>query len=235
MLQWDGCLTLTHLAWPWHGLSQSRTHTHTFLACTLHTCIQRKPCWCATSLHWCCHSCGSWVATSCAALCFTLYSYKDSKRVSWLTLQQWHREWHWICAVGSSVAAVLRHLWVKFQGCQLLRFAGLTVLFPGGYYLLSLKLWPSWLQTKAWKHGILRYFEVWLMTFYHEGHILLPPFNFPLSLCMQPHLQMFREECLHSCTLKAASVYAKVSSRVHRCHYSQRAGAGVLLDGAACV
>lgn len=165
-LQQDGCLTLMCLAMPWHALSQSRSCTHTFLGCALHTCIWRKPCWCATSLRWCCHSCGSCIATSDAALCFTLRSHKDSKRVSWFTLQWWHRVRHWISAAGSSVAAVLRHLGVKFQGCPLPRFAGLTVLFPGGYYLLSLKLCPSWLQRKAWKHGILQYFEVWLMTFF---------------------------------------------------------------------
>ena len=88
-----------------------------------------------------------------------------SKRVSWFIFQWWHRAWYWICAMGSSVAAMLRHLGLKFQGCPLLCFARLTVLFPRGCYLLSSKLWPSWLQRKAWKHGILQHFEVWLMTF----------------------------------------------------------------------
>lgn len=54
-------------------------------------CIQRKLCWCETSSHWCCHTCGSCIATSYASLCFTLSSYKDSKRVSWFTFQWWHR------------------------------------------------------------------------------------------------------------------------------------------------
>lgn len=150
ILQWDGCLTLMHLAWPWHALSQIRTCMHTSLGCTLHAHVWRKLCWCVTSLHWCCHSCGSCIATSCAALCFTLCSHKDSKKVSWFTFRWWYKAWYRICTVGSSVAAVLGHLGVKFQGCQLRCFARLTVLSPRGYYLLSLKLWPSWLQRKAW-------------------------------------------------------------------------------------
>lgn len=123
ILQWDGCLTLLHLAWPWYALSQSRTCTHLFLGCA-RTRVQRKLWCCATSLHWCCHSCGSCSAIRYAAFCFTHCSYKDSQRVSWFPLQWWHRVWHWIYAVGTSAAALLRHLGAKFQGCQLLHFAG---------------------------------------------------------------------------------------------------------------
>lgn len=127
-------------------ISKQNMHTLVF---SLHSHTWRKL-WCyATSLHWCCHSCGSCIATSYAAFCFSHCSYKDSQRVSWFPLQWWHRAWHWIYAVGSSAAAVLRHLRAKFQGCQLPHFAGLLVLFPGGP---PLKLWPSWLQRKASKH-----------------------------------------------------------------------------------
>ena len=156
-----------HLGWPQHALSQSRTRTHTFLGCTLHTCVWRKPCWCVTSLHWGCHSCGSCVATSYAALCFTLCSYKDSKRVSWFTLQRWHRAWHRICAVGSSVAAVLRHLGVKFQGCQLPHFAGFTVLFSG-------RLLTAVLETLAFLVAE-KSLETWNLTvFWSVTHDFLP-------------------------------------------------------------
>lgn len=217
---------------PYH---KAEPPTHTVLGCALHTCIRRKPCWCATPLRWCCVLVRV-VLPQAMQLFASLSVLTRTARGS--------PGLHFNCDAEHDTESVPREaqlhmfwdIWgVKFQGSPLLHFAGLTVLFPGVYFLLSLKLWPSWLQRNAWKHGILQYSEVWLMTFYHEGHILLPPFNFPLSLCMQPHLQMFREECLHPCTLKAASVYAKVSTRVHRCHYSQRAGAGVLLDGAACV
>lgn len=134
----------------------------------------------------------------CSSLSFLTRT--GNERVSWFTFQLWHWAWYRICAVGSLAAAVLRHFGVKFQSCQLSCSTRLTVLFSGGYYLLSLKLWLSWLQRKAWKHGIWQYFEVWLMTFYYEGYMLLPPFNFPLPLCMQPCTCRWsgRSACTHA-------------------------------------
>lgn len=189
---------------------------------------------CATSLCWCCHSCGSCIATSYAALLHFLFLQGQQKDV--------------LVYISMVTQSVIPNLCCGQFSCSCFEIlggkdSGLSApMLCWAHSPLSWKLLPAVLETlaflvaeKSLKTWNLTVF--WRVTheFYHEGYILLPPFNFPLSLCMQPHLQMFREECLHSCTLKAASVYAKVSTRLHRCHYSQRAGARVLLDRAACV
>lgn len=145
--------------------------------------------------------------------------------------------WCWICAVGSW-AQHSWNIWGKsFRVMNSHAVLGSQSLFLKIIFLLeTLVFLAAEKKKKSLKtQNLTTFWSVthdFLLWRVHAIAFFQLPF---VSLHATVHLQMVREECLRSCTLKAASAYAKASTRLHRCQYPQRAGTGVLLDRIACI